>query len=259
MSHRNSYDKSSCCNSHKNKPDQPKGIVTKKHMGMNSQLPLKTGQNHLAWPEVTVAVTGLLGSGKSTVTKMLAARQLPLVDCDAISAELTAPHGEAIRQIETVFGKDMLRPDGGLDRPRMLRRILSDPEARMRLEEILHPLVFAVMDRRLNQIASKGEKAAVVEVPLLFEAGWHHFFTLNCMITAPEELCVKRIVERNGVEPETARSWLRLQMAAPDKEKLADIVIVNDNGMERLKRDAGILYAKIEGMINNSPNDRKAP
>ncbi len=224
---------------------------------MSGKLPETAVKNHLAWPEITAAVTGLLGSGKSTVTRMLSARQLPVVDCDAIAAELTAPNGGAIGKIETVFGKDMLRQDGGLDRQRMLERILSDPEARSRLEEILHPLIFAVMDRKLNRIASEGQKTAVAEVPLLFEAGWHRFFTLNCMVTAPEELCVKRIVERNGIDPETALKWLRLQMAALDKEKMADIVIVNDSDLEKLERDADRLYEKITGLVSYAPNGKK--
>jgi len=203
------------------------------------------------WPVVTTAITGMLGSGKSTVVAMLESMGIPTLDCDDLALRATAPATPGLAIIKETFGPEVLKPDGSLDRSRMLNLILHDQDARNKLEAILHPLVFKEMEKKLRRLAKQRHHAAIVEVPLLFEAGWHTLFDLNCMVTAPESVCISRIMARNNVDQDTARRWLDLQMARELKEQLADFVIRNDGEREDLEAQVDELYKTIEEMAHN--------
>ena len=197
------------------------------------------------WPRVTAAITGVLGSGKSTVGRMLEAKNLPIIDCDNLARKVTGPGNRGLALVSEVFGPEVLKPDGSLDRTRMLALILQDNEAHKKLEDIVHPLVLEEMDAQLRELARHGNRIAVVEVPLLFEAGWHGLFDLNCMVTAPEKQCISRIMARNQVDEDTARQWQKLQMAPELKEQMADFVIRNDSTLENLKLQVDELYERL--------------
>ena len=213
---------------------------------------ISTHDKPAAWPGVTVAVTGLLGSGKSTFTGILKSFGLPVIDCDRIAASLTAPGGEATHALARCFGTRIVTSEKGLDRQKMLELVLSDSHCRSRLEAILHPRVFHIMDQMLAGLRNAGNRVAVVEVPLLFEAGWHGMFDLNCMVTAPLAVCLERVRARNGVSMETARRWMALQMSGEAKEALADVVIENSGDLRSLEGRARKIHDRIMGMVNLS-------
>jgi len=200
------------------------------------------------WPPVTVAISGMLGSGKSTVARILGEKGLPVIDCDCLARRVTAPGSKGLSMVREAFGAEMIRPDGSMDRPRMLEMILHDKRTRQILEDIVHPLVLKELDCRLRQLAEEGHRAVVVEVPLLFEAGWHDLFDMNCVVMASEDACISRIMARNQVDENTARKWQKLQMPPELKEQMADFVIRNDSTIHDLEQQAGQLYRRIRDM-----------
>ena len=197
------------------------------------------------WPNPTVAITGMLGSGKSTVTRILAEKKFPVIDCDKLAHTVTEYGSQGFERVVNLFGSEILKPDGTLNRAMILAKILRDQEAHKALEKIVHPLVLEALDTSLMQLAAGGEKTAIVEVPLLFESGWHRLFDLNCMVTAPESVCIARIMARNRVDEETAHQWLKLQMPTEIKIRMADCLIRNDHTLDDLKREVELLYQKL--------------
>ncbi|MGF6954336.1 dephospho-CoA kinase [Paraburkholderia youngii] len=174
-----------------------------------------------------VGLTGGIGSGKSTVANLFAARGVPLVDTDVIAHRITAPHGLAMPHIAAEFGAGFVAADGSLDRARMRTLVFSDDTARKRLEGITHPLIRAETEREERE--AKGPYVIVV-VPLLVESGtWknrvNRVLTVDCSIDTQ----VARVMSRNGFSREQVLAIIARQATREARLAAADDVIVNDN------------------------------
>ncbi|MEX3900637.1 dephospho-CoA kinase [Paraburkholderia sp. JPY432] len=174
-----------------------------------------------------VGLTGGIGSGKSTVANLFAARGVPLVDTDVIAHRITAPHGLAMPHIAAEFGAEFVAADGSLDRARMRTLVFSDDTARKRLEGITHPLIRAETEREERE--AKGPYVIVV-VPLLVESGtWknrvNRVLTVDCSIDTQ----VARVMSRNGFSREQVLAIIARQATREARLAAADDVIVNDN------------------------------
>ncbi|MEX3857282.1 dephospho-CoA kinase [Paraburkholderia sp. BR10923] len=174
-----------------------------------------------------VGLTGGIGSGKSTVANLFAARGVPLVDTDVIAHRITAPHGLAMPHIAAEFGAEFVAADGSLDRARMRTLVFSDDTARKRLEAITHPLIRAETEREERE--AKGPYVIVV-VPLLVESGtWknrvNRVLTVDCSIDTQ----VARVMSRNGFSREQVLAIIARQATREARLAAADDVIVNDN------------------------------
>ncbi|MGF6658121.1 dephospho-CoA kinase [Paraburkholderia youngii] len=174
-----------------------------------------------------VGLTGGIGSGKSTVANLFAARGVPLVDTDVIAHRITAPHGLAMPHIAAKFGAEFVAADGSLDRARMRTLVFSDDTARKRLEGITHPLIRAETEREERE--AKGPYVIVV-VPLLVESGtWknrvNRVLTVDCSIDTQ----VARVMSRNGFSREQVLAIIARQATREARLAAADDVIVNDN------------------------------
>lgn len=209
------------------------------------------------WPALRVAVTGSLASGKSTVAGLLAQMDLPVIDCDFLARKVTCRGSPGLDALVKAMGRKLLAADNTLNRQLMLDIILHDPDAKSRLEEIVHPLVFQEMSRQFEELASSGHVAVIAEVPLLFEAGWQHLFQFTVMVTAPENLRLERIMARNNISREMARRWMFLQMDQGAKEIMADFIIKNDKDMVHLEQQTIKLWKKIKVMESALHNVRQ--
>ncbi|MGF6370145.1 dephospho-CoA kinase [Paraburkholderia sp. RAU6.4a] len=174
-----------------------------------------------------VGLTGGIGSGKSTVANLFAARGVPLVDTDVIAHRITAPHGLAMPHIAAAFGAQFVAADGSLDRARMRALVFSDETARKRLEGITHPLIRAETEREERE--TKGPYVIVV-VPLLVESGtWknrvNRVLTVDCSVDTQ----IARVVSRNGFSREQVLAIIARQATREARLAAADDVIVNDN------------------------------
>ena len=176
-----------------------------------------------------IGLTGGIGSGKTTVAHMLAARGAQLIDADAISRQLTAADGGAIAAIRSQFGPDAVTPVGDMDRDAMRRMALTDPAARRLLESIIHPLVSAEVER-LTQLAIRAGSACIVfDIPLLVESGrWRSQLDRVVVVDCLEATQVARVVARSGWSAEAVHKVIAIQASREQRRAAADLTIYND-------------------------------
>jgi dephospho-CoA kinase len=173
-----------------------------------------------------IGLTGGIGSGKSTVAAMLAALGATVVDADAISRACTAPGGAAIEPIRDTFGNAFIAPDGALDRDHMRALVFREPEAKARLEAIIHPLVRAEIDRR---IAACTTDTVVLDLPLLVESPrWRERCDRVWVVDCTPETQIERVMARSGWPREQVLAVLAQQASRAQRLAAADVVIDND-------------------------------
>ena len=176
-----------------------------------------------------VGLTGGIASGKSTVSRMLAEKGIPVIDADAIAREVVEPGSEGLAEVAGAFGPGVLTPKGRLDRARLGERIFSDGAERRKLESILHPRIIGEQDRRLDGLERRGEAPfAVVDAALMIESGGYRRFDVLVVVDCPEAQQIERLRARNGLDAAAAAARIKAQMPLSEKVKLADRVI--DNG-----------------------------
>lgn len=159
---------------------------------------------------VIVAVTGQIGSGKSTVCKLLAARGGCHVDADQVAREITAPGSPAYAEILQEFGQAVLGPEGKLDRRRLAAIVFEDETARQRLNAITHPRVIRSILEKLEELRRSGTEVVVVEAALLNEAGAVPFWDHLIWVSASDGVRRERL-EKAGMEPADAERRIRVQ------------------------------------------------
>ncbi len=192
-------------------------------------------------PRLVVALTGGIGSGKTTVSQRLAQLGAAVIDTDLIAHALTAPGGAAMAAIATAFGPGAIAADGSLDRVTMRRLIFSDARARHRLEAILHPLIRARMDEQLAQVQAP---YAVLAIPLLFETGWTDVADRILVVDLPESLQVTRVMARGDLSAEEVRPILASQARRETRRQGADDLIDNSGILEDLMARTADLHRR---------------
>jgi len=173
----------------------------------------------------SVGLTGGIGSGKSTVADLFAQRGAALIDTDLIAHQLTAPNGLAIAQIEQAFGSQFIQSDRAMNRGLMRQEVFSNPDAKKKLEAILHPLIRSETERASAEAI--GDYVMFV-VPLLVESGsWVDRVSRVLVIDTPEELQIQRVMQRNGFDEPQVRAIMANQATRAARLAAADDVIVN--------------------------------
>jgi dephospho-CoA kinase len=180
-------------------------------------------------PLFRLGLTGGIGSGKSTVANLLAARGAAVVDADAIARAVTAPHGSAMPAIAKTFGNDFVDADGALNRDRMRVLAFSDPDAKKRLEAIVHPLVSQESQRQTEAAIQSGHRCVVFDVPLLVESGrWRQQVDRVLVVDCTRETQIARVMARNGMAREMVERIIYAQLPSGVRLAAADWVIRND-------------------------------
>ncbi len=177
----------------------------------------------------TIGLTGGIGSGKSSVARVLVDCGAWLVDTDAIARALTLPGGAAIPAIAAAFGAQMIGADGALDRDRMREQVFADRQAKGRLEAILHPMIGAEAQRQATQAEQAGSRCIVYDVPLLAEASrWRRIAQRIVVVDCGPETQVQRVMQRSGWTEAAVRAVIAQQATRETRRALADAVIHND-------------------------------
>lgn len=190
-----------------------------------------------------IGLTGGIGSGKSTVGRMLVDLGAWLVDTDAISRALTAPGGAGIEPIRETFGPEFIDTAGALDRTRMRDLVFRDPDARRRLESLLHPLIGQETLRQASQ-ALPGQPV-VYDVPLLVESGrWRALVDRVLVVDCTAATQIERVVQRSGLAAAEVERIIAQQASREARLRAADAVIFNDGlDLDRLREEVRALWA----------------
>ena len=206
---------------------------------------------------LTVAVTGGIGSGKSTVSTALAELGAIVVDSDVLAREVVAPGTPGLAAIADAFGEDLIGADGALDRAALAGIVFTDPAARVRLEGITHPLVRA----RAAQIQREAPADAVVvnDIPILTTLAVASTFPLVVGVQAGLELRVARLVGRGLAEPD-ARARIASQIADDERAVLCDVLLDNNSDQALLVASVGDLWrSRIQPFADNVRAGRRVP
>jgi len=182
-----------------------------------------------------IGLCGNIGGGKSLIASYLQEFGAAVIDADALSRELSAPGGLAYEAMKETFGKEYFLPTGELDRRALGSLIFADPSAREKINALLHPLIMAEARRRAEKYLAEGYKAVVLEAALLIETGLTHWVDTVWLVEAGDDLLLKRIMARDGIDEDAARLRLKSQKPNPEQREGADLVIINDGDMQELK------------------------
>lgn len=204
---------------------------------------------------MNIAVTGGLGSGKSTVSRVLAvALSTEYVNADLICRQQMQPGASGFEDFLRVFGNRFLFANGSLNRPLLRQAVFADSRIKNDLEMILHPLVRQQVAEKYKH-CSAIKKNLVVEVPLLFEVGWQADFDVCVVVYVPEELCRKRVLIRDGLSVEDVQRVFSVQLPISEKLKHAHYVISNHGTFASTMQQTAWLAKKLKAriMIGNTP------
>lgn len=199
-----------------------------------------------------VGLTGGIGSGKSEVTRRLAALGAYVVDADVLAREVVEPGTPGLAAVAAEFGAEVLRPDGSLDRDRLGAIVFADPAARARLNAIVHPLVGAATAQRFA--AAPADAIVVHDVPLLVEVGLAAAYDVVLVVAATPETQGSRLVRARGMSADEARSRIAAQAPLADKLAVADFVITNDGSLDDLDRQVQAVWLALQDRLRTRPS-----
>jgi dephospho-CoA kinase len=188
---------------------------------------------------LVVGVTGGIGSGKSAVTRCFEALGIAVVDADVAARVVVEPGGAALAAIAEHFGKDIITPDGALDRAALRQRVFSDADERLWLEKLTHPLIGEEIRR---QLGAANSPYAILSSPLLLETSQKELVDCVVVVDVPEEVQLQRAAQRDANSEDQIRRIMAAQMQREQRLELADIVIDNSRPLAELDGVVGELH-----------------
>jgi len=196
----------------------------------------------------SVVLTGGIASGKTTVSDLFEELGVPVIDTDRIARELVEPGKPALKAIVKRFGPDYLDGEGQLDRRKMRTAIFTDPEARTRLENILHPLIG---NEVIHRISALDADYCIIVIPLYANSGAYEWVDRVLVVDAEEETQIARVMERDQINRAQAEAILASQASRQERLALADDVILNEGPLEQLAARVQELHARYLALANS--------
>ncbi len=198
---------------------------------------------------LVVGLTGGIGSGKSTVSSLLAERGALVVDTDAVARRVVAPGGPAHEALVARFGSEL-----AADRRALAGVVFSDPDALADLNAIVHPAVRAEVGRRLAELRARDAEIVVLAVPLLVETGGAYEVAGVIVVDCPEEVALRRLVEHRGMDEADVRRRMAAQASREQRMSAADIIIHNEGPMEDLESQADETWEWMHELLDEHSN-----
>lgn len=196
---------------------------------------------------LVVGLTGGIGSGKTVVSQTLREEGAYLIDADQIARELVQPHTPTWRELVQVFGREILKEDGSIDRKGLAQRVFSNPKERMLLNQMIHPRIKEEINRRKEEILRKDSEAIIIiDAALLVELGDHREMDKVIVVFAPDDQRIERLERRDGMSREEARKVISSQMPQEEKLRVADFVIRNEGTLEETKKKAREVFQELK-------------
>jgi dephospho-CoA kinase len=192
-----------------------------------------------------VGLTGGIGTGKSTVARMLEKRGAIVFDADALARQAVAPGSPGFDQVAERFGPNVLAPGGGLDREALASIVFSDPAARRDLEGIVHPEVRRMFAEGCEEYRDS-DRVVVFSAPLLVETGMHTAFDRLIVVSAPVATQIERLMRDRGMAERDVQARIAAQLPLEAKAEVADILVDNEGTLEDLERRVERLWRDLD-------------
>lgn len=197
---------------------------------------------------LVIGLTGGIGSGKSTVSNMLRELGAVIIDADVIARQVVRPGEPAWQELQERFGREIIRPDGSLDRRRLGEIAFHNSQALQDLNRITHPRIRERIIERIDQLRQMNVRVVVVDAPLLLEAGLTDIVDQVWVVDVDHETLVKRVQLREGFTAEQVEARLQAQMSSEEKRRRADVVIDNRGNVGQTQEQVLQLWHKITMM-----------
>ncbi len=195
--------------------------------------------------QMVVGLTGNTGSGKTTVAKLFESLGAVIIDADQIGRKALDHHEKLREQVISVFGKSITDDNGAINRKRLGAMIFSDPEKKTFLNTLIYPYLWPEVRKRIEEQKKTEARLIVVDAALIFEAGIESWFDAIIVVAADPEICMDRIMMRDGISRTDARNRMNSQINQDDKIEKADHVILNDKQAEELNDKIRKVYGLI--------------
>ncbi|WP_068493998.1 dephospho-CoA kinase [Pseudoclavibacter helvolus] len=203
---------------------------------------------------VTIALTGGIGSGKTTIAKRLAELGGVILDADVFAREAVAVGSSALRQISTRFGENVIQADGTLDRQALGALVFGDEEARSALNDIVHPEVRRLTGERLDEVLADDPTALVVHViPLLVESKSNYDYEEIWVADAPASVREERLVEGRGMSLAEARARIASQASDEERRRIADVLIDTSAPLDETLEQVDAEWRRLAGAALRAP------
>jgi dephospho-CoA kinase len=194
---------------------------------------------------LVVGLTGGIASGKTTVGRLFEQLGIPIICADDLAKKAVSPGSPALELIRQEFGETVIDSSGELDRAAMAKVVFSDSAKRKMLETIIHPVVSSEKELRLRELQQSGFEIAIVDVPLLYEAGWEKSFDAVIVVFVQRDIQESRLANRDHFSQDEVKSRLDSQMSLREKSKRANFLIDNsghlDNTRDQVSRIVEVL------------------
>lgn len=194
---------------------------------------------------LSVALTGNIGAGKTTVAQLFESWGATIIDADQLVREAQAPGQPAFQEIVDRFGERVITADGTLDRAALRAKVLASPAALADLNRIVHPDVHRRRLKLLEQARARGDRIVVSDIPLLFEADDPASFDAVVLVDAPDSVRRARLVNNRGLTVSEAERMMENQLDPSSKRLRSDYVIDNDSDLPALERAASIVWQSL--------------
>lgn len=197
-----------------------------------------------------LGITGSIGMGKSTVSRMFELSGIPVWEADKEVENLYRQGGEAVEPLREAFGDDVIGPDG-VNKEKLKEKIIGNKDQKRKLEAIVHPLVRKNMEEFKTSCKKEKHKLVALEIPLLLESGMQEKVDYVVVVSAPEEFQEKRVMERKGMTQEWFQKIKSWQLSDEEKQKMADFVIISV-GLKRTRLQVKQIIAKTRPSLSNA-------
>lgn len=193
-----------------------------------------------------IGLTGGIASGKSTVSKMLAAAGFPIIDADQVVRTLQQPGSRGLQVLEQTFGSGILSANGELDRAALGQIVFDDDQQRTRLNELMQPMIWNEIWRQVDQFRRQNIPWVVLDVPLLIEQHYDRDCDLVVVVAVDHDIQRQRLVERNHLTVGQAEARIASQMPLTQKKLAADIVLDNNGNLTQLRQQVAELLEHLK-------------
>ena len=182
-----------------------------------------------------IGLTGGIGSGKSTVSQFLAELGAVILDADRVGHEALKPDTEVWRKVVAAFGRQILTPNGDIDRAKLGEMVFGNPGSLSRLNQIMHPRIYDMVKAQLEGYRRQGVEVVVLEAPLLIEAGWTSLVDEVWVTVAPEATVLRRLKQGIGLSESESLARIRSQLSSEERIRHAEVVINTDCSLDELR------------------------